>query len=194
MSTKLNRILLLTAGFALATSTLCDSPALAGSDSGTVTVTANVQPFTDIVVTPLAGATFNINYTTGSSGFPINNQPIATVSFSTNVQGTWVINPQGGNVGNEGKLVSADTTATIPYQVRMTGSPFGISAYVTPVSAAQVPDPNSAVLRSDELTDRVLEATSQTLQIRISAPATRVPTQPISAYTDTLILVFTSDL
>jgi hypothetical protein len=195
MIKKLNRISLLTAGFALGTATLCGSPAFGGSSSGTVTVTANVQPYTNIVVTPLAGATFNINYTTGAATiFPINNQSVATVAFTTNVQGTWVVNPQSGNLGNEGKLVSVDTTAKIPYQVRIIGSPFGNSTYITPAPASAIPDPGSYVLRSADVADQVLEVTNQTVQIRISAPATRVPTKPTSAYTDTLTLVFTSDL
>ena len=193
MLKKLNRSLLLTAGFALGTAALCGYPAFAGSSSGTVTVTANVQPYTNIVVTPLPGATFNIDYTTGgATSFPINNRPIATVAYTTNVQGTWVINPQSGNVGKEGQLVSVDTTATIPYQVRMTGSTN--SSYYTPLPASAIPDIGGNILRSADVTDQVVEITGQQIQIRISAPATRVPTKPTSAYTDTLTLVFTSDL
>lgn len=197
MIKKLNTNRLLTTGFALGTAALCVAPAFAGSSSsssGTVTVTANVQPYTNIVVTPLAGATFNIDYTTGgATSFPINNRPIATVAYTTNVQGTWVINPQSGNVGKEGQLVSVDTTATIPYQVRMTGSTN--SSYYTPLPASAIPDINGNILRSADVTDQVVEVTTgQSIQIRISAPATRVPTKPTSAYTDTLTLVFTSDL
>jgi hypothetical protein len=184
MIKKLNQILLLTAGFALGTSSLTGSPVLAGGSFGTVTVTADVQPYTLISVTPQTGATFSINYNTG-----ITNRTIAKVDFTTNVVGTWVINPRSDQGG---KLVSGDTTAEIPYQVRMTG--LASSFYYTPLPSSQIPSLTTAVLRSSDVTDQVLVTTNQNIQLQILADDTRVPTAPTSAYTDTLILVFTSDL
>lgn len=186
MFTKLNRVLL-ASGLAVASAALLSPSAFASpgttSSSGTVTVTGNVQPYTNIVVTPGGGNTFNVDFNTA-----VVDQPVATVDYTTNVQGVWTINAVGGNAGKEGQLVSPDSTATIPYTLKL-----GSGGSVTPGTAAASVGVGTNTLATGTLTNTIVEVPGAELTASITAANTKVPTAPTSAYTEAVNLVFTSD-
>jgi hypothetical protein len=184
MFTKLNRVLL-ASGLAVASAALLSPSAFAApgttASSGTVTVTGNVQPYTNIVVTPGPDNTFAVDFNVA-----VVDKAVAAVDYTTNVQGVWTINAVGGNAGKEGQLVSADTTATIPYTLKL-----GSGAAVTPGTAATAAGTNT--LATGTLTNTIVEVAGASLTASITAANTKVPTAPTSAYAETVTLVFTSD-
>ena len=150
-------------------------------------MTGTVTPFASITVTS-NGNTFPITYGSG-----INNQNIAKVAYATNVIGIWDIKAQGGNLGKEGQLVSSGLTATIPYQVNLSGG-----AYVTPVAAGNLGSApqllNGEIAVDDATLPTNSTGTNLNLRIKILAANTKVPTATGigSPYRETLTLVLTS--
>ena len=184
MFTKLNRVLL-ASGLAVASAALLSPSAFAApgtTSSGTVPIQGNVQPYTNIVVSPLGTATFSVSFNTA-----VVANPVATVAYTTNVIGNWRITAEGGNAGKEGTLVSGDTTATIPYTLSLAGG-----AGVQPGASGNT----SQILKDGSVPANgpITEVTASSLTIDITAPNTKVPTAPTSAYTEIVTLVFTSDL
>lgn len=182
MFTKLNRVLLVS-GLAVASAALLSPSAFgqATTDNEPVTVTGNVQPLTDIVVTP-GGNTFDVSFNTA-----VVDQQVATVAYKTNVIGNWKITAEGDSA-TPGTLETPDTNAVIPYTIGIQG---GAGA-----AGPQQPGPlgNGSLLASDTVANTVLEQVAVPLVVNITAAHTKVPTAPTSAYSEIVTLVFTSDL
>jgi hypothetical protein len=188
MFTKLNRVLL-ASGLAIASAALLSPSAFANppagttSNSGSVTVTGTVQPYTLITVTD-GNKNFNIDYDTA-----VDDQPIATVTYITNVQGVWTINAVGDST-TPGTLETdgADgITAVIPYTVKL-----GAGADITPGTAISTVTTNT--LATGTVSTAIVEQTTPvTLSLKIAASATHVPTKPTTAYSEVITLHFTSD-